>query len=139
MCREFETFKYLLNVFFLNKLDHYLYLYIRNLENLRLNPVFRCTIYMYTKFILCSRKIGVKCAYLRFLIYKDYLSVKLSNMYWLNFCLAYLYQKDVLLKRYVLRGLINVKDFPIHTNWYQETFLPFLPYDLLILKHFLSC
>ena len=40
VCREFLTFKYVFIVFFLNKSDDYLYLYIRNLENSRLNPIF---------------------------------------------------------------------------------------------------
>ena len=60
----------------------YICFYIRNLENSRLKPVFRYTIFICnvvhcwqvedTKWILCCRKIGVKCAYLRFLMYKRY-------------------------------------------------------------------
>ena len=45
-CWEFLAFKYVVIVFFRNKTDDYLYLYIRNLENLRLKPVFRYTIFI---------------------------------------------------------------------------------------------
>ena len=57
---------------FWNKTDDYLYLYIRNLENLYLKPfnLYLCWHLVDTKWILRCRKIGVKCAYLRFLIYK---------------------------------------------------------------------
>ena len=46
VCREYLGFKYtfIIYVFFLNKLDDYLYLYVRYLENSRLNPVFQYTI-----------------------------------------------------------------------------------------------
>ena len=47
VCREFLAFKYVVIVFFRNKTDDYLYLYIRNLENSRLKPVFRYTIFIY--------------------------------------------------------------------------------------------
>ena len=58
------------------KSDDYLYLYIKNHENSRLKQVLAVhNIHLYlcgqvenTKRILCSRKIGVKCAYLRFLV-----------------------------------------------------------------------
>jgi hypothetical protein len=68
---------------FQNKSDDYLYLYTRNLENSRLKPVFWYTILIWgqvdnTKWILCKRIIGVKCAYLRFLIYKVYFEVENS-------------------------------------------------------------
>ena len=43
VCREFLVFEYLYILFFQNKSDDYLYLYIRNLENSRLKPVFRFT------------------------------------------------------------------------------------------------
>ena len=45
-CREFLAFKNVVIVFFRNKTDDYLYLYIRNLENSRLKPVFRYTIFI---------------------------------------------------------------------------------------------
>ena len=53
-------------------LDYYLYLYIRNLAfktSLSVNNI-HCYLHGQvenTKWILCDRKIGVKCAYLRFL------------------------------------------------------------------------
>ena len=67
----------LASVFFRNKTDDYLYLYIRNLENSRLKSAFRYTISICicggreenTKWILCCQKIGVKCAYLKLLMY----------------------------------------------------------------------
>ena len=44
-CREFFSFKiHSYRFFFQNRTDDYLYLYIRNLENSRLKPVFRYTI-----------------------------------------------------------------------------------------------
>ena len=65
--------------FFRNKSDGNLYMYIRTKENSRLNPGFLHIIHLYlcvqvknTKWILCSQKIGVKCAYLRFLMYNGY-------------------------------------------------------------------
>ena len=63
-----------------NNTDDYLYLYIRNHENSRLKPFFQtqysfvfvlaCRGYIGTKWIFCCRKLGVKGAYLRFLMYK---------------------------------------------------------------------
>ena len=47
MCGEILIFTYLFIVFFHNKSDDYLYLYIKNLENSRLKPVFRYTISIY--------------------------------------------------------------------------------------------
>ena len=68
-CREFLAFKYVVMFFFRNKTDYYLYLYIRNLENSRLKPVFNlylCLKVEDTNWILCCQKTDVKCAYLRF-------------------------------------------------------------------------
>ena len=46
-CREFLAFKYVPSyLFFGNKTDDYFYLYMRNLENSRLKPVFRYTIFI---------------------------------------------------------------------------------------------
>ena len=45
-CREFLALKYVVIVFFRNKTDDYLYLYIRNLEYSRLKPVFRYAIFI---------------------------------------------------------------------------------------------
>ena len=38
VCMEFLAFKYIFIFYFQNKSDDYLYLYIRNLENLCLKP-----------------------------------------------------------------------------------------------------
>ena len=46
VCREFLAFKYGIIVFFRNKTDDYLYLYVRNIENSSLKPVFRYTIFI---------------------------------------------------------------------------------------------
>ena len=43
---EFLAFKYLVIVFFRNKKDDFSYLYIRNLENSRLNSVFLYAIFI---------------------------------------------------------------------------------------------
>ena len=55
--RAFLAFKYVLIVlFFRYTSDDYLYLYIRNLENSRLKPIFRYQISICTQWILCSQK-----------------------------------------------------------------------------------
>ena len=91
VCRKLLTFEYVFIVFVRNKSEDYLYLYIRNLENSRLEPFFSVhNIHLYlcwqvedTKWILCCRKTDVKCAYLRFLMYKSffpsYMKDKLSS------------------------------------------------------------
>ena len=78
-CREFLALN-TYQLFFWNKTDDCLFLYIRNLANSSLKPVFRYTISIciyvgemriLDRWILCCRKIGVKCAYSRFLMYKS--------------------------------------------------------------------
>ena len=74
-CREFLAFEYVDIVFFQNKTDDYLYLCIRNLAFKTGFSVNNINLYLCwqvddTKWILCCQKIGVKYAYLRFLMYK---------------------------------------------------------------------
>ena len=65
VCREILASKYIFIVFFKNKSDDYLFLYIRNLAFKNGFPVNNIHLYLCgqvdnTKWILCSRKIGVK-------------------------------------------------------------------------------
>ena len=67
VCRECLAFKYVFIVFFQNKSDDHLYLYIRNLKNSRLKPVFQYTISICIcvgseKILIVLSKNGVKCA-----------------------------------------------------------------------------
>ena len=96
--------------FFQNKTDDYLYLYIRNLENLHLKPFFLVhNIHLHLcwqvediKWILCCQKIGVKCAYLRFLIYKKYVCIICALCIYKN---STLYSSFHFLTGEVIRGL----------------------------------
>ena len=98
-CREFLAFKYVVIVYFETK---QMIIYICTLKILKTRVSVR-NIRLYlcwqvedTKWILCCRKIGVKCAYLRFLIYKDYFILKPIIWY---------FSKDLIMNVTQWRGL----------------------------------
>ena len=80
-CREFLALEYVFIIYrlFRNQSDDYLYFIIRKLHNIHL---YLCWQLENAKLILCNRKIGVKCAYLRFLLCKYLLNCfSLSSTY----------------------------------------------------------
>ena len=116
--------------FFLNKTDDYLYLFIRNLENSRLKPFFRYTIFIYI--CVCRQRILNRYC----VVEKQVLNVRIqdfgctNNMYY--FINRVIFQRRFLVIKgsfltYLKQNLSNEKyhteDFTILYLFYLEEYL----------------